>query len=390
MAASADKSTGKIAVKNKSVTRRIRVRASDRPDPWIVGLTVLLVASGVLLVFDTTYFFSQTTFGDGYMMLTKHVISIVLGSILLWLLAHTRSDTLEEWAKPAFIAALAFLALPLIPGVGNCSKGACRWISFGPLNIQPAELVKVAFVVFMASLLTRKRAELTDIRHGLMPTLAVIGSVAALLLAQPDLGTAALIGLVGVGVMFLAGVPFRHLALLGIPVALGGYLLVAKVPWRLKRILCFTDAWADPRGACYQLVQSYRTFGSGGVEGIGLGASLQKTGWLPEAHTDFVLAVIGEEGGLIGALLVVLCFSILSDRGFRVAHRHPELFGQLLAAGITLALTFQALVNMGVVLGLLPTKGLVLPFLSYGGSAMMASLAAMGILMSLSRELRER
>lgn len=374
----------------KGRTRPIRVRASDRPDPWIVAITVLLVASGVLLVFDTTFFFSQTNFGDGYLMITKHAVSILLGSVLLWLFAHTRSDKLEEWAKPVFFGALVFLALPLVPGVGTCSKGACRWISLGPLNLQPAELAKVAFIVYVASLLTRKRSELADIRCGLIPTLAVMSGVAVLLLAQPDLGTAALIALVGVGVMFLAGVPVRHLALLGVPIALGGYYLVARVPWRLKRILCFTDAWADPKGACYQLVQSYRTFGSGGVEGIGLGASLQKTGWLPEAHTDFVLAVIGEEGGLIGALVVVLCFSILAYRGFRVAHRHPEVFGQLLAAGITLALTCQTLVNMGVVLGLLPTKGLVLPFLSYGGSAMMASLAAMGILMSLSRELRER
>ncbi len=375
---------------SKAATRRIRVRATDRPDPWIVALTVLLVATGVLLVFDTTYFFSQTNFGDGYLMLTKHVVSIVLGTGLLWMFAHTRSDRLEEWARPAFIAALALLAVPLIPGVGSCSKGACRWVTFGPLNIQPAELAKVAYVVFIASLLTRNRDRLGELTRGLIPTLAVMGSLAVLLLAQPDLGTVALIGLVGVAVMFLAGVPMRHLALLAIPVVVGGYYLVAKVPWRLKRILCFTDAWADPKGACYQLVQSYRTFGSGGVEGIGLGASLQKTGWLPEAHTDFVIAVIGEEGGLIGALMVVICFAILAYRGFRVAHRHPETFGQLLAAGITLALTFQALVNMGVVLGLLPTKGLVLPFLSYGGSAMMASLAAMGILMSLSRELRER
>jgi len=368
----------------------VRVRASDRSDPWIAGLTLLFIAAGVLFVFDTTYFYSQTHFDDGYWMITKHAVSIVLGGLLLFGLSRCRSHQLERYARPAFIVAVLFLVIPLVPGVGHCSKGACRWVSLGPLNIQPAETVKIAFVLYAAAWLTGKGVEVRNWRHGFAPILGLMGVVAVLLLAQPDLGTVALIGLLGVSIMFLAGVPLYQLAMLGVPVALGGYYLVAKVPWRLARIMCFTDAWADPSGACYQLVQSYRTFGSGGIEGIGVGASLQKTGWLPEAHTDFILAVIGEEAGLLGAVLVLLAFMVLVYRGFRVAHRHPHTFGQLLAAGITLIIAYQVLVNMGVVLGLLPTKGLVLPFMSYGGSAMLMAMASMGILMSLSRELRER
>jgi cell division protein FtsW len=369
---------------------RLRVRSTDRSDPWILGMTLLFVAAGVLFVFDTTYFFSQTHFGDGYRMITKHAASILLGGLLLWVCSRARSDQLQRWAWPIFVAGVAFLAVPLIPGVGSCNKGACRWVNVGPLNIQPAELVKVAFVLSVAALLTRKGSDVRRLRDAFLPTLALMGVVAGLLLAQPDLGSVALIGLLGLSMMFLAGVPLYQLALLVAPVVAAGYFLVLNVPWRLKRILCFTDAWADPKGACYQLVQSYRTFGSGGVEGIGVGASLQKTGWLPEAHTDFILAVIGEEAGLLGSVLVVLAFAVLAYRGFRVAHRHPDGFGQLLAAGVTLTLTYQALVNMGVVLGLLPTKGLVLPFISYGGSAMLMALASIGILMSLSRELRGR
>jgi cell division protein FtsW len=199
-----------------------------------------------------------------------------------------------------------------------------------------------------------------------------------------------LICVLGGALMFLAGVPFWQLGSL---VGLGGVGIVAAVllePYRLKRMLCFLNPDDDPQGACYQLIQSYRTFGSGGLMGIGVGASRQKAGWLPEAHNDFVFAVIGEEAGLVGACVILLLFAVLAYRGFRIAHRHPDAFGQLLAAGVTLAIVLQALINMGVVVGLLPTKGLALPFLSYGGSSTLVSLALIGILMSLSRELRER
>jgi len=343
-----------------------------------------------MFVFDTSYFFSQRTYGDGYRMITKHAVSVVLGGILMVVLSRCRSDSLERIAKPAFLVALGLLLLPLVPGVGSCTKGACRWVNVGPLNVQPAELAKCAFVVYLAAMLTRKGNQLRDWKHGLAPTLAVMVLLGTILLLQPDFGSAVLIGIIGMAMMFLAGVPLWQLALLAVPAGAGAALLVIFEPYRLRRFLCFLDPNEDPGGACYQLVQSYRTFGSGGLSGIGLGNSIQKTGYLPEAHTDFIFSVIGEEMGLVGAFVVLLCFAALAYRGFRVAHRHPERFGQLLAAGLTLALTAQALINMGVVLGLLPTKGLVLPFISYGGSSMMMSLAAIGVLMSLSRELRER
>jgi cell division protein FtsW len=217
-----------------------------------------------------------------------------------------------------------------------------------------------------------------------------MGLLSLILLKQPDFGSAVLIGIIGMLMMFLAGVPFHQLALLSIPALVAVAVLVWLEPYRMGRFLCFLDPGQDPGGACYQVVQSSRTFGSGGVFGRGMGNSVQKTGYLPEAHTDFIFSVIGEELGLIGAVAVLLCFAALAYRGFRIAHRHPDMFGQLLAAGITFALISQALINAGVVLGLLPTKGLVLPFFSYGGSSMIMSLACIGILMSLSRELRER
>jgi len=369
---------------------RLMVRASDRSDPWILIITAALVLTGLLLVLDTTYFLSQNRFGDSYRMVTKHGISVLLGVVLMWLLSRVRSDLMQRWARPALVAASLLLVVPLLPGLGVCTKGACRWISLGPLNLQPGEILKLVFVVYLAAALTRKSDKLGDWRFGIAPTLVVMAVICSVLLLQPDFGTAALIGILGVVLMFLAGVPSLQLGGLGL--LMGGAVVAAvrHAPYRLNRLLCFLDPSKDPQGACYQIRQSFNTFGSGELSGTGLGSSLMKTGLLPEAHTDFVFSVIGEEAGFIGAMVLLLCFATLAYRGFRVAHRHPDMFGQMLAAGLTLLISLQALINMGVVLGLLPTKGLVLPFVSYGGSAMLVFMAAVGMLMSLSRELRER
>lgn len=379
-----------MAAKRKQKRQRLRVRSSDKPDPWIGTLTGLFLIIGLLLVFDTTYWFSEKYFDDGYHMIAKHVVSIALGLVGMFVLSRCRSDLLERYAQPLFVLTAAMLLLPLLPWFGVCSKGACRWVAVGPFNFQPAEFAKVAFVIYVAAALTRKAGHLKDWRYGIGPTLIVIGVVVGFLMMQPDFGTAVLIGAMGIALMFLAGVPTWQLGLLG---SAGVGAIAAAVivePYRLRRFLCFLDPSEDPAGACYQLIQSYRTFGSGRLTGIGVGASRQKAGWLPEAHNDFVFAVVGEEAGLLGAVVIVVLFGLLAYRGFRIANRHPEMFGQLLAAGVTLALALQALINMGVVVGLLPTKGLALPFLSYGGSSMLVSLALIGILMSLSRELRER
>jgi len=370
--------------------RRVRVTVSDRSDPWIGGLTILLVLGGMMFVLDTSYFYSLHHYGDGYHMILRQSLALALGVVLLRLLAGCRSDLLQRYAGFVFGVCAFLTLLPLVPGIGYCANGACRWISLGFVRLQPAELAKVAFVIYLAATLTARSNRLRDWRQGMLPTLLVMGGLALSLLLEPDYGTAMLVLLLGVTIMFLAGVPSFHLLVLSVlGAAAGGGLLWAE-PYRIRRLLCFLNPWEEPTGACYQLVQSYRTFGSGGLKGIGIGASMQKTGWLPEAHTDFVFSIIGEEAGLIGALLVLLAFCLLAYRGFRVAHRHPEPFGQLLAAGVTLVLVVQAFMNMGVVLGVLPTKGLVLPFFSYGGSSLLVTLASIGILMSLSRELRER
>ena len=361
-----------------------------RADTSLIALTVLFVLSGVLMVFDTTYFYSKTYASGGYSMLMKHLVSVLIGGGLVWFFSRLRSAQLETYARHVLAGAAVLLTFTHLPGVQSCANGACRWVSVGFMNFQPAELVKFAFVIFMASELAHKDdEEIISWRYTIFPLLGATLALQLVLIAQPDFGATVLLAVLAFSLLFLGGVPFRRLAVLLAPCVALAVVLVRLEPYRLKRFLCFLDPWVESTGACYQLVQSFRTFASGGITGIGLGSSLQKTGWLPEAHTDFVFAVIGEESGLIGAYAVLMLFCVFGYRGFRIAHRHSQQFGQLLAAGLTLIIVTQALINMGVVLGLLPTKGLVLPFLSYGGSSMLITLASVGVLIGLSREIRE-
>ncbi|HET9063024.1 MAG TPA: putative lipid II flippase FtsW [Candidatus Binatia bacterium] len=365
-------------------------RANGRADASLVWLTVLFVTLGILLVFDTTYFRSKMYYDSGFQMLGKHLVSIVMGVGLLGVLSRRRSTTIRLWARPVLVLSVMLLLLTHVPGIKHCANGACRWVTLGPLNFQPAELVKLAFVAVVASHLCSVQKRVHEWRYGVAPVVALMGALQLILVLQPDFGTVVLLGALAVSLMFLAGVPPLKLGLLCLPLVMGAALLVQLEPYRLRRFLCFLDPSQDPLGACYQLKMSFRTFASGSYTGIGLGSSLQKSGWLPEAHTDFVFAIVGEEGGLAGACFVLLLFIVFVYRGLRVAYRHPDPFGQLLAAGLTLTIAIQVLINMGVVLGLLPTKGLALPFLSYGNSSMLATLASVGMLLALSRELRER
>jgi cell division protein FtsW len=365
-------------------------RVGDRADPWIVGSAGLLVLLGVIFVFDTSYFYAAYNYGSGFRMIGKHLFSVAVGLGLLAICSRTGSAWFQAKAPWLMGFAALTLAATLIPGIGVSVNGAKRWISLGFFNYQPAEFAKLAFVIFVSAYLTRMADRVTSLRYGMIPVMVLMGSLGAMLLGQPDFGTSAVIGILGTSLLLLAGVRLWQVGAIGVLGVTAAGLLVWLEPYRWARLMVFLNPGADPQGTGWQLRQALIAFGSGQLSGLGLGASTQKSGWLPEAHTDFIFSVIGEETGLLGGACVLLIFCVLAVRGFRVAHRHEEPFGQLLAAGITLMLVVQALINMGVVLGLLPTKGIGLPFISYGGSSMMMFLAAVGILMSLSRELRER
>jgi cell division protein FtsW len=375
------------------LTRRHAPRAT-RPvsivahgaDRWIMLTVALLVGLSIVMVFNTSYFFAGERFGDPYYVFRKHLASIALGACVCALASRLRAGTYERIAYAVLAVVVVALVAVLVPGLGIVRGGARRWIGLGALNLQPSELAKIAVVLYLARSIVRKGARIETFSVGIVPHVIVVGVLAVLVVVEPDFGTATLISVLLAAMLFVGGVRIRHLVVPLLPALPLAVYAIHSSPYRLRRVMVFLDPWQHPRDAGFQLVQSFIAFGSGGALGSGLGESKQKMFYLPEAHTDFIFSVIGEELGLVGALLVVALFAALAVRGFRVALRHPTPFGRLVAFGVTVLLVAQAGVNMAVVLGLLPTKGLALPLVSYGGSAMIGALASVGILLALSRE----
>jgi cell division protein FtsW len=306
----------------------------------------------------------------------------------LWLALRTDYRRLEKFVLPFLGLSVLLLVLVLLPGLGVSVNGSRRWLRLGPLSFQPAELAKLALVVYLAAFLARKRDELGEFWRGMVPPLAVGGTLAALVLAQPDLGSCLTLLVLTVGLLFLAGAPTRSLALLVGPALSLAALAVWLAPYRMRRVFAFLDPWQDPRGSGFQIIQSWLALGGGGLTGRGIGESKQKLFYLPEAHTDFIFAVLGEELGFLGAAAVVVLFAVLVWRGLRIGIRAADPFGAYLALGITVLVATQTLVNLGVVTGMLPTKGLPLPFLSFGGSALLMTMLATGMLLNISQDAR--
>jgi cell division protein FtsW len=368
--------------------QRPRVVGALGGDPWLVLAVTALVGLSVVMVFNVSYFYGQERFGDSLLFFRKHLLSIGLGTIVAVAASRLSSETYRRAAYPLLLVALVALVLVLVPGIGLARGGARRWLHLGPLSVQPSELAKFAVVLYLARSMVKKGDRLPSFRLGVVPHYLVVGAIAGLVLLEPDFGTAALAAGLLVIMLFVGGVPARLLALPAVGALPALAYVVWRAPYRWARIIAFLYPDRDPLGVNFQLKQSFIAFGSGGLWGVGLGESRQKMFYLPEAHTDFLFSVIGEELGLAGALLVLALFAIVGARGFRIAVRHPDPFASLLAFGVTLSLVLQGVVNAGVVLGCLPTKGLALPFLSYGGSAMIAALGQIGVLLALSREVQ--
>lgn len=362
-------------------------------DPWLLLAVVMLLLIGEVMVFSTSYFYAFERFNDPYRFFWKHQLAVLLGGSGLILAALIPSSMYQRFAYPLLALAFVSLVVVFVPGVSHGKIH--RWIHAGPINFQPSELAKGAVVLYLATSLAKKAERITDFVYGVVPHLVIVGAILLLIALEPDLGGAVSVGLVLFAMLFVAGARIRHLLTLGV----SGGLLFLVAAWaanyRLDRLIAYVErlfgsASAYKQGIGYQLNQSLLAFGAGGINGVGLGESRQKMLYLPEAHTDFIYAVVGEETGLWGGGIIILLFAVLGVRGLRVARRHPQPFGRLLAFGCTFLLVCQAGLNMGVVLGLLPTKGLPLPFISYGGSALVTALMYAGILLSLSREsLRE-
>ena len=357
-----------------------------QPDMWLFGAAVVLVSAGVVMVYSASAIVAADRFHDPYFFLKRQLFWALIGGAALWTALRVDYRLLEKAVLPALIVAGVLLVLVLVPPFGQAINGTRRWIRFGLISFQPAELAKLALVLYLAAFLARRRGDLAEFRTGALPALGVAGVLAGLVLVQPDLGNCLTLIVVTFGLLYLAGSPARHLAWVAAPALPLIALAIYVAPYRLRRITAFLDPWSDPRGSGFQIIQSWLALGNGGLVGQGIGESRQKLFYLPEAHTDFIFAIVGEELGFIGAAAMVALFAVVVWRGLRIGLRASEPFGAYLALGITVLLATQTLVNLGVVTGLLPTKGLPLPFISFGGSALLMTMVATGVLLNISQD----
>ena len=365
--------------------------APDRRDPWLVGVLVALLSFGAVMVYSASIASVDQSLVTSFHGVSQHLVHIVIGVAVLLVASMTRIEWWERLSKPLLIVCLLGLALLLFPGIGIEVNGSRRWVAAGPVRLQPAEFAKLATVIYAAGYLTRKREALSDFTHGVLMIGAVLAVLAVLLLAQPDFGSFVVIT-VTVGLMlFLGGIRFWHFMLCVLFGAVAMAVMTAISPYRLQRVTSFLNPWSDPYDSGFQLTQALIAFGRGEWYGVGLGASIQKLYYLPHASNDFLFAVIAEELGLLGVAAVVILFGILMWRAFVIARR-AERMGRIytarLAQGLGLLLVVQASINMGVNMGVLPTKGLTLPFMSHGGSSMVVSCIAMGLLLACDRNSR--
>ena len=354
-------------------------------DKWMLLAVVGLLVVGVTMVLSTSYLYSQERYGDGTYFFRKQMIAIGAGAVALIACAMIPSALYRKFAYPLLALSFIILTLVLVPGVGVNRGGARRWITFPGFAFQPSELAKLALVFYLAHSMAKKEQMIRTFCVGVLPRLIVFGLFAGMLLLEPDFGTALMLSMLLYFMLFIGGARVHHLlgtGLMALPVLI---YVMTKADYRIRRLMSFLDPWSDAAGSGFHVIQSLIAFGSGQIWGRGLGESRQKLFYLPEAHTDFVFSVIGEELGLLGALAVLALFGVIIARGLQLTAKIEEPFDQYLAFGLTVLLGLQALIHMGVVMGLMPTKGLVLPFISYGGSAMVINLMEAGILLGLSR-----
>jgi cell division protein FtsW len=361
------------------------------PDFFLFLLTLILVTSGLIMVYSSSAILAHDRYGSSYYFFGRQLLWILVGSFGMWVASRVDLESLRALAIPALFMGLFLMVLVCVPGIGRTVGGAQRWFRLGPFSFQPSEVMKIILVFYLADSLDRRKKTLVNF-SGLMPYLVLLGMVMVLLEKQHDFGTAVLLALVTILLLFLAGIQWTYF-LIPLSVLIPVFIfLVQSASYRMKRITAFLNPWDDPQGAGFQLIQSLIAVGNGGLKGVGLANSSQKLFYLPAPHTDFIFAVIAEELGLWGAGGLVFLFAVFILRGFKVAsmtsQREGGLFQGLLASGITGLIGFQALVNLGVVTGLLPTKGIPLPLISYGGSSMVFTLVSIGILFNISRGMK--
>lgn len=364
-------------------------RPSGRRTPLFLVLLVAvscLVMLGVVMVLSSSAAVSISESSSAWSLFRRQLVWVSVGAVAMLVMMRTDYHRLRILAMPAMAGCSLLMVAVALPGVGVTANGATRWLAIGPLSFQPSEFVKMALVLFIADLLSRPGRPMSETHITVRPVVVVTGFVVGLLMLQPHLGAILVIGLITGTMMFLAGAPMRHLAgLSGLGAAVAG-LMVMSTPWRRARFLAFRDPWSDPTVFGYQPLQSLHAITVGGISGVGLGESRAKWGFLPYAHTDFIFAIIAEELGLLGAATVLVIFTVIGVAGIIASLRAPDRFGMLLALGITTWIVAQAVLNLGAVMSLLPVMGVTLPFLSFGGSSLVVTMAAVGVLLNVARQ----
>ncbi len=353
-------------------------------DPILLGAVLVLVGFGLVMVYSASAITAQDKLGDSFHFLKRQATAAGIGLFAMVVAMKLGYRRMARLAYPLLILSIVLLVLVLIPGVGTTAGGAKRWIRLPGISLQPAELAKVAWVVYLSYSLAKKREKVQSFSIGFLPHLGIAGLLVALCMLEPDFGSSVALLVLMFAMLFAAGAKLSYLigsVLLAIPIA---YTAVASSPYRMKRITAFLDPWANRQGSGYQVAESLMSIGSGGMTGLGLGDGRQKLYFLPEAHTDFIFSIIGEELGLIGVALLITLYAVIVWRGLKASLSAPEPFGTYLGLGITSLIAFQAVVNMSVAMGLVPTKGLTLPFISYGGSSLIVLMGAAGLLLSVS------
>jgi cell division protein FtsW len=370
---------------------KVTVSGLNRGHPAVLlGVSVAaLVLLGLIMILSASSVTSFANYGSSFLFFRKQALWVLIGAVAFVVFARLDYRRLAGVGYVMIAGVGLLLVAVLIPGLGIVAGGSARWLGLGTWSFQPSELAKLALVLFAADVFSRKdESSLRDLSHTMVPLIPVLVVLTALVMFQPDMGTTLVLGTIGLGMLFVAGAPLRYLIPIGTLGAAASVGAAFGADYRRARLLAFLDPWADPLHTGYQTIQGLLAIGSGGWFGVGLGASRQKWLYIPNAHTDFIYAILGEEMGLLGTLLVLGMFAFIGFVGIKIAKRAPDRFGMLIAAGITIWISFQALVNIGAVTAALPITGVPLPFVSFGGSSLVVTLIAAGILTNIALQSR--
>lgn len=353
-------------------------------DPFLLIAIAGLVAFGMIMIYSSSHVMAYNKYHDSFYFLRKQVIWSGISIIGMLVTSRISVDTWKKLPLPLIILSYILLLLVLIPGIGSQINNARRWFRIGPMSFQPSELAKLAVIIYLSSYLANRGERIRDFWNGFIPPLLIVGIMFGLILVEPDMGTAFVIGVGSAAMLFIGGASMAHIMGLSLLFLPAGFFLVKNMGYRINRVKAFLDPWADPYGVGYQISQSFIAFGDGGLMGRGIGEGRQKLFFLPEAHTDFVFSVIGEELGFLGCLFVMMFFIFFLWRCFRIIKNHWGSFEGYLSTGITIFIGVQIVLNLFVVTGLFPTKGLALPFISFGGTSLLTNMVMVGILYSIS------